>query len=133
MARSAALVLAELRRRRTDLRGYRLGRCQAVYFREVLAAAIRNGDWSKLPGIFSCAAREGGALCLLDLIGRQLLARFADHWFYKLRRRRPSNEAIHPSLDAFWPMEGSISKPLPETPLGDTRPSAAAMPLKSAT
>lgn len=131
MARSAAIVLAELRRRRADLRGYRLGRCQAVYFREIFAAAVRNHDWSSLPGITSCAAREGGAWCMLDLIGRQLPMRVADHWWYRLRRRRPAKTAIHPSVDVFWPIESSLLTPLAETQVGDTRPPAAAMPLKS--
>jgi len=131
MARSAAIVLAELRRRRADLRGYRLGRCQAVYFREILAAAVRNRDWSKMSAIISCAAREGGAWCMLDLIGRQLPMRVADHWWYRLRRRRPAKTAIHPSVDVFWPIESSLLTPLAETHVGDTRPPAAAMPLKS--
>lgn len=131
MVRSGAIVLAELRRRRTDLRGYRMGRCQAVYHREILAAAVRNQDWSKLPGLTSCAAREGGAWCLLDLIGRQLPIRLADHCLHRLSRRRPSKQASHPSLDAFWAIESPIATPLPEAQVGDTRPPAAAMPLKS--
>ncbi|HEV2246245.1 MAG TPA: glycosyltransferase family 2 protein [Terriglobia bacterium] len=131
MARSGAIVLAELRRRRADLRGYRLGRCQAVYYQEILATAVRNHDWSSLPGIISSAAREGGAWCMLDLIGCQLPVRFANHWLHKLHRQRPSKQAGLPSVDVFWPMESSIPGSLPETHVADTRPPAAAMPLKS--
>ncbi|HEX5412397.1 MAG TPA: glycosyltransferase [Terriglobia bacterium] len=132
MARSEAIVLAELRQRRADLRGYRLGRCQAVYYRELLATAVHNHDWNKLPSLISCAAREGGAWCMLDLFGRQTPMRIVDHWLYKLRRQRPSTMASHPTLEVFWPIENSISTPLPEAHVGDTRPAAAAIPLKSA-
>ena len=131
MARSGAIVLAELRRRRADLRGYRLGRCQAVYYRELLAAAVRNHDWSSLPGIISCAAREGGAWCMLDLTGRQIPMRIADHGLYKFHRRSSSKMASHRPPEVFWPIESSMSTSSPATHVGDTRPPAAAMPLKS--
>jgi len=48
MARSGALVLADLRLRRPDLRGYRLGRCQAVRYREILASTVYRREWGKL-------------------------------------------------------------------------------------
>jgi glycosyltransferase involved in cell wall biosynthesis len=133
MARSGAIVLAELRRRRPDLRGCRLAGCQAVYYRELLATAVYNHDWNKLPGLISCAAREGGAWCMIDLIGRQLPMRVADHGLNKLRRRSPPKKSSHPSLDVFWPIESSMPTALAETHVGDTRPPAATMPLKSAT
>ena len=132
MARSGALVLADLRSRRPDLRGYRLGRCQAVYHREILAGTFYRHEWSKLPAVLSCAAREGGAWCMLDLLARQVPARVADHCLRRLMKD-PLQETgcSQPSVDVFWPLESSMPIPLPETNVGDTRPPAAAMPLKS--
>lgn len=132
MARSGALVLADLRLRRPDLRGYRLGRCQAVYQREILASIVYRRDWSELPGVLFCASREGGPWCMLDLIARQVPARIADHCLHRLGwRPKTQTETSQPSLNVFWPTESFISTPLPH--VGDTRPPAAAMPLKSVT
>lgn len=133
MARSGAIVLTELRRRRPDLRGYRLGRCQAVYYREMLAAAVRNRELGKLPGVVSSAGRDGGAWCLLDLIARRIPQRICDHWLYRLRQRAHRTNPGQFSLNAFWQVTSSISAPPLETNTEDMCTPSAALPLKSVT
>ena len=133
MSRSGALVLADLRLRRPDLRGYRLGRCQSVYYREVMAAVVRKREWNQLPVVLSCAAREGGAWCLLDLITRRVPERVVNHWLYRLRQHMNRAKVDQPNVDVFWPMESNVPTPLPETNMEDARSTASAMQLKSVT
>jgi glycosyltransferase involved in cell wall biosynthesis len=132
MARSGALVLADLRLRRPDLCGYRLSRCHAVYYRELLAAALRNREWSKLPGVLSCAAREGGAWCVLDLISRRVPERIVDHWLYRFRRRTHPAKASPDPVDVFWPMENDAPASPPSGHLEEAPSTASEMELKAA-
>ena len=68
MARSNALVLSDLRQRRPDLSGYRLGRGQASAYEVLLKTAFHNCEWNKFADILLHAAQEGGAWCVLDLV-----------------------------------------------------------------
>jgi glycosyltransferase involved in cell wall biosynthesis len=129
MARSGALVLADLRLRRQDLRGYRLGRCHAAYYRELLAAAVRNREWSKLPAVLSCAAREGGAWCVLDLISRRVPDRIVDHWLYRLRTHRA--KASPAPVDVFWPRENDAPASPPAGHVEEAHSTASEMELKT--
>lgn len=133
MVRSGALVLADLRRRRPDLCGYRLGRCQGNYYQEILAAMVRGREWSKLPATLSCVAREGGAWCILDLITRRIPKKLVDHWLRRLRRHPANLPKIRQSpVNVFWLVTDPAPEVGRETALEDARSSANSTPQKSA-
>lgn len=110
MARSGALVLADLRRRRSDLRGLRLARSQAAYHEDPLAMALRDREWSELPGLIAVAAKEGGAWCTLNLISQRLPARVAHYLLRRLHREAPQSRPNESDSDIFWPIDSTESK-----------------------
>lgn len=133
MARSGALVLADLRRRRPDLQGYRLGRSQAIHHEGPLAMTLRNHDWNQLPGVISRAAEEGGAWCLLNLLGSRLPARVTHYFLKRLRRGTRQTKPSHCVADAFWPFDSTKLKQSPQRLVEDTPLSVGERALKSAT
>lgn len=107
MARSEALVFSELRRHRSDLAGYRFGRGLASAHEVPLMTALRHREWNRLPDVISLAAREGGAWCILDLIGRRLPGRVGGYWLRKLRRDTHRPSVDQRAVGAFWLLDSS--------------------------
>jgi hypothetical protein len=81
-----------------------------------------------LPGVLSCAAREGGAWCVLDLISRRVPERIVDHWLYRLRKHRARPSPI--PVDVFWPRENDAPASLPSGHV-EAHPTASEMELKT--
>jgi glycosyltransferase involved in cell wall biosynthesis len=100
LARSEALVIADLRRRRSDVSAYRFGRGQASAHEELLRGAVRNREWTKLPGVLFRAAEES-AWCILDLLGRRLIKVIIRYCLRRFRRTTHRTEVC-----AFFPALG---------------------------
>jgi glycosyltransferase involved in cell wall biosynthesis len=106
MARSETLVMADLGRRRSDVSAYRLGRGRASVHEMPFMAALRDHRWNKLPGVLSRAA-QGGAWCIVDLVGRRLATRVADYWLRRLFRDMLSTKVERPAISVFWTIDGT--------------------------
>jgi glycosyltransferase involved in cell wall biosynthesis len=104
MARSQALVLADLRRRRPDLPGYWFGRGMARLYASDLTAALRRRDWSEVADVLARAAGDGN-WCLLDLLCRRLPFRTVNYCLRKLRPDENAPQASETLVDIFWPTE----------------------------
>jgi hypothetical protein len=114
MARSEGLVVADLFRRKPQLSRYRYGRGQAAVHQGSSIAALRDRNWGQFADVLMRSARDGGAWCLFDLIGRRLPKQVAGYCLRKLRPDQRRIKSNHLSLDFFWPTEKSQAKPLQE-------------------
>jgi glycosyltransferase involved in cell wall biosynthesis len=85
MARSEALVIADLRRRRPDVSACRFGRGQASAYEELLRGAVRDREWNRLALVLSRASQES-TWCFLDLVGRRLI-KVAGRYCLRMVRR----------------------------------------------
>jgi glycosyltransferase involved in cell wall biosynthesis len=110
MARSQALVLADLRGRRRDLPGYWFGRGMARLYESDLTAALRRRDWSEVADVLARAAGDGN-WCLIDLLCRRLPFRTVNYCLRKLRPDGNSPQARETLMDIFWPTENHEQQP----------------------
>jgi glycosyltransferase involved in cell wall biosynthesis len=110
MTRAETLVVSDLFRRRPNLSWYRHGRGYAAVHQGALLGVLRSREWGKLVDVLVRSAREGGAWCVVDLIGRRLTRQVANHWLCKLRPDAHRMKINPPTLDAFWSVDGSDSK-----------------------
>jgi hypothetical protein len=102
MARSEMFVITDLSRRRVDLSGYRVGRGLASVYEVPLMTALRGHEWNSVRGLF-CHAVQGGAWCIVDLMGRRLSKRLADYWLRRFSEKTHQGKVT--SIEAFWSID----------------------------
>ena len=104
MARSQALVLTDLRRRRPDLPEYWFVRGIARLHEAGLIAALRRREWSNVADVLARAAEDSN-WCLLDFLGYRLRARAVSYCLRRLRQGANALKARQTAVKVFWPTE----------------------------
>ena len=101
MARSQAMVLADLHNRRPELPGYWYGRGMSHLYESQLMAALMRYDLSLAAGILSRASVDG-RWCVLELLLNRIPKRVVSHWVRRFSLHSSAPVVEQEGVKAFW-------------------------------